>query len=118
MNPTTNQPIPVVDERTAALWQLFDAFAAAKPWCLTIDDPSAADALKTWAKAHGYAIREVHYIVERTEPYANLDVDVHDGRRIVVLDYRKLSAEEIEAGQINVKTLTRKERWGTREVAL
>lgn len=108
-------------DRATELFALFDAFAVARPWSLSLTNARGeAEALKAWARARGHAITEQHYIAGHRAPYADLKVRLdRDGVcDITVLGYRSLTEDEIRATEPEVRERTTVDRVGHREVAL
>ena len=96
---TEPQSIPTIDERTASLIALFEAALAVKPWDLTLAEsykPGVGLVLIAWAKSRGVIVEERHYVTD-AGAYANVEVRLGGEGRIIVLNYRKLTADEIAA---------------------
>jgi hypothetical protein len=100
------------------LYALFEAFAAVRPWGLTLTGPEEAEALKSWANWRGHKVVESHYVTP-SDAYANLSVTLEETCcKITVLGYRKLTDEERATTEALAVTRTQESRVGHREVAL
>ena len=103
--------IPVIAERSIALFALWNA-AILAPGCGTVyvhesGSPGAAEALRAWAAAHGYAIED-HIMLTDHGNYRSLGV-TERGCNISVLRYRDATEEEVEIEQMRLTAVGRAE---------
>ena len=95
--------IPVIAEQSVSLFRLWNA-AVLAPGCGTVyvhesGSPGAAEALRAWASAHGYAVEDQIYLTDHGN-YRSLGVTVR-ACNISVLRYRDATEEEIAANTTN-----------------